>query len=75
MSEKIENPFWISVLQSIKSISSTIQPRNAENIKGIPLWFNDNLNIEMNAVWLLAGIYLVGNVLDDNMLPIPKEEP
>ena len=33
MSTKIENPFWISVLQSLKGICSTIQPRNTENKK------------------------------------------
>ena len=73
MSAKIENSFWISVLKSIKSILSTIQPISVGNIKGIPLWCSDNLNIEMKAVWLRAGISLVGDVLDDIMLPLPKE--
>ena len=74
MSVKIDTPFWTSVLQSIKSILSSIQPISVENIKGIPLWFNDNLNIIMNVAWLQEGIYLVGDVLDDDMLQIPKED-
>ena len=55
MSLRKLNIFWTSVLQSMK----IIQPSNAENTIGIPLWFKDDLNIEMNAA-LAVSRYLTG---------------
>ena len=73
--DEIENPFWVDVLISIKSIMTTIKPKSVENLKGIPLRYNSQLmHGDNRVVWGGDGIYLYGDVLNANLSLMPIEE-
>ena len=50
--EYIENPFWRSVVNSVYQTMVDIQPKNADDLQGIPIWHDSKLGNQILPRWM-----------------------
>ena len=60
---KIDNPFWNCVANTILEIQNKFKPKTMTDLMGLPICSFNNLN---HKSWVDEGVYLIGDVVSEN---------
>ena len=63
--QKLDNPFWNDVVKSCITLYNRIKKEN-NNSYNIPLWFNNDININYKKDWFYRGYTSLRDILDNN---------
>ena len=72
--EKIENPFWRSAVNSVYYTMVNIQPKNADDLQGIPIWHNSKWDNQILPRWMRNGVYMLSDLISANAKILNQSE-
>ena len=68
------SPFWESVLESVLYIIQHSKPDNIIDMS-LPIWNSSELDNLEYPTWMSIGIYLLNDILNDQMEMLSQDEP
>ena len=71
---QIGKMFWISFIESVLYTMVNIQPKNTDDLQGIPIWYNCKLGNKILPKWMRNGVYILSDLLSANAKILSQSE-